>query len=87
MLVSGAGRGAAALSDNGFMAAGVCGMGAAAAPLPVTSMGAATTTASSAASTLSALLSANSTGNVDIMEDEDEQERERLRYVECTWKQ
>ncbi|KMY92569.1 uncharacterized protein LOC6733760 [Drosophila simulans] len=77
MLVGGAGRGAAPLTDNGFMAAGVCGMGAAA-PLPATSMGAATTTASSAASTLSALLSANSTGNVDIMEDEDEQERERL---------
>ncbi|XP_039496947.1 uncharacterized protein LOC120455118 [Drosophila santomea] len=76
------GRGAAALTDNGFMAAGVCGMGAHAAPLPATSSAAATATAaataSSAASTLSALLSANSTAHVDIMEDEDEQERERL---------
>ncbi|EDV58215.1 AF4/FMR2 family member 4 [Drosophila erecta] len=69
---------AAALTDNGFMAAGVCGMAAPLAPLPATSAEAATATASSAASTLSALLSASSTGNVDIMEDEDELERERL---------
>ncbi|KAH8290914.1 hypothetical protein KR054_007158 [Drosophila jambulina] len=71
------GRGAgvgATLSDNSFMAAGVCGGAAAATSQP----GASVAQASSAAATLSALLSANSTGTVDIMEDEDEQERERL---------
>ncbi|KAH8254110.1 hypothetical protein KR032_008498 [Drosophila birchii] len=67
----GAGVGAT-LSDNSFMAAGVCGGAAASQP------GATAAQASSAAATLSALLSANSTGTVDIMEDEDEQERERL---------
>jgi len=76
------GGGGATLSDNSFMAAGVCGMGAGGAP-PTTSSssGAATAPVSSAAATLSALLSANSSATVDIMEDEDEQERERLRYV------
>ncbi|KAH8234193.1 hypothetical protein KR038_003221 [Drosophila bunnanda] len=71
------GRGAgvgATQSDNSFMPAGVCGGTAAATSQP----GATATQASSAAATLSALLSANSTGTVDIMEDEDEQERERL---------
>ncbi|KAH8270759.1 hypothetical protein KR018_000207 [Drosophila ironensis] len=65
---------AATLSDNSFMAAGVCGMPAAGG---ASAAAGATATASSAA-TLSALLSANSTGAVDIMEDEEEQERERL---------
>ncbi|KAH8336808.1 hypothetical protein KR059_003943 [Drosophila kikkawai] len=73
-MATGRGTGVGAtLSDNSFMAAGVCG-GAASTAQP----GATATQASSAAATLSALLSANSTGTVDIMEDEDEQERERL---------
>ncbi|XP_064537864.1 maternal protein pumilio isoform X3 [Drosophila montana] len=59
---------AATMADNSFIAAGVCGAGVGA-----TTAAAATTT--TAAATLSALLS--SSGNVDIMEDEDEQERER----------
>ncbi|XP_016968318.1 uncharacterized protein LOC108036577 [Drosophila biarmipes] len=75
------GGGGATMSDNSFMAAGVCGMGAGVAPPPATtssSSGAATAAVSSAAATLSALLSTNSSATVDIMEDEDEQERERL---------
>ncbi|KAH8324720.1 hypothetical protein KR074_010265 [Drosophila pseudoananassae] len=59
---------AATLSDNSFMAAGICGIAA----------GGAATASSGTAATLSVLLNANSTGTVDIMEDEEEQERERL---------
>ncbi|XP_034651392.1 uncharacterized protein LOC117890569 [Drosophila subobscura] len=65
------GGGAATMSDNSFIAAGVCGMAA-------TAAGTTPPTSSSAAATLSTLLCSNATGSVDIMEDEDEQERERL---------
>ncbi|XP_068146608.1 AF4/FMR2 family member lilli [Drosophila tropicalis] len=64
------------MSDNSFIAAGVCGN---VAPPATTTSACTTTPAAAAAATLSALLSSNSTvGNVDIMEDEDEQERERM---------
>lgn len=76
---------AATLSDNSFMAAGICGIAAGGATTATTGAGAAAIASSGAGETLSALLNANSSGAVDIMEDEEEQERERLRYVpqEC----
>ncbi|XP_032597002.1 uncharacterized protein LOC6569077 [Drosophila grimshawi] len=69
---------AATMADNSFIAAGVCGNGVTAttAAASTAATAAATATTTTAAATLSALLS--SSGNVDIMEDEDEQERERL---------
>ncbi|XP_017150026.1 uncharacterized protein LOC108160500 isoform X2 [Drosophila miranda] len=77
---TGGGGGAATMSDNSFIAAGVCGMAAPATGSSAAAAGTATTpsTTSSAAGTLSTLLCPSATGNVDIMEDEDEQERERL---------
>ncbi|EDW74965.2 uncharacterized protein Dwil_GK15616 [Drosophila willistoni] len=74
--VSGLGLATTTMSDNSFIAAGVCGN---VAPPATTTTACSTTPAAAAAATLSALLSSNSTvGNVDIMEDEDEQERERM---------
>ncbi|XP_041450179.1 uncharacterized protein LOC111079074 [Drosophila obscura] len=72
------GGGAATMSDNSFIAAGVCGMAPASAAGAGAGPGTTPPTSSSAAATLSTLLCSSNTGNVDIMEDEDEQERERL---------
>ncbi|XP_030387744.1 uncharacterized protein LOC115634263 [Scaptodrosophila lebanonensis] len=72
---------AATMADNSLMAAGVCSSAAmtsttAIGPRATATAAATATTSGRAAAALSALLS--STGNVDIMEDEDEHDRERL---------